>query len=101
MYAVLIMNIHLYVIECFTLYLCQRVGAIYKMVGAIYKMVGAIYKVVGGYIQNIVGDGGSNIYEVLAALDIFKKRGNYKRESGILALASHTRCRHCFLSHVI
>ena len=37
-------------------------------------MVGAIYKVVGGYIQNIVGDGGSNIYEVLAALDIFKKK---------------------------
>ena len=64
-------------------------------------MVGAIYKVVGGYMQNIVGDGGSNIYEVLAALDIFKKRGNYKRESGILALASHTCCRHCFLSHVI
>ena len=44
------------------------------MVGAIYKMVGAIYKVVGGYIQNIVGDGGGNIYEVLAVLDILKKR---------------------------
>ena len=47
----------IFLIECFTLYLCQRVGAIYKMVGAIYKMVGAIYtmvgaiyKVVGGYI---------------------------------------------------
>ena len=42
--------------------------------GAIYKMVGAIYKVVGGYIQNIVGDGGSNTYEVLAALDILRKK---------------------------
>ena len=60
-----------------------------------------MYKLVGGYIQNIVGDGGSNMYEVLAALDIFKKRGNYKRESGILTLASHTCCRHCFLSDVI
>ena len=57
--------------------------AIYRI---LWEMVGAIY---------------IYIYEVLAALDIFKKRGNYKRESGILALASHTCCRHCFLSHVI
>ena len=35
---------HIYLIECFALYLCQRVGAIYKMVGSKYKMVGLYIK---------------------------------------------------------
>ena len=46
--------IYIYIRACFTLYLCQRVGAIYKLVGAIYKLVGAIYKLVGA-IYNLVG----------------------------------------------
>ena len=46
--------IYIYISTCFTLYLCQRVGAIYKLVGAIYKLVGAIYKLVGA-MYKLVG----------------------------------------------